>query len=207
MKKALICLLALLLLAVLCACGENAEGTTTNFTLPPMQTTGTTPSAETTETTASTPEATLPPDGSETAKMRKARFGAAEYLAELPFSREGLVDMLVKYESFTKAEAEYGADNCGADWNTEAVRMAERYATSGAYSRKGLEKQLDFEGFSKKEAAYGVENAKVDWLAEADEVAAQQKGYNPAITKEALAKYMTDEGFTMAEIGRVLAEG
>lgn len=204
MKKVFICLLALLILTVLCACGDT-DGTT-NFTLPPLQTTDTTPPVEITDTTASTPEATLPLDGSETANMRRALLSAGGYLAEMPFSREGLINILTKYENVNAAEAAYGADNCGADWNAEAVRMAERLVPTSVYSRVSLEAQLKHEGFTKEEASFGIQNAEVDWLTEAAEVVEQQKGYNPSMTEDALAKYLTAEGFTMAEIGQVLAK-
>lgn len=202
MKKAFIILLALSLAVLLCACGKEPGGT--DFTLPPMNTTGSSSTEPTADATSSTPEATLPIDGSETPTMQRARFKAAEYLSEIPFSREGLIGMLTEYEKLTRAEAAYGADHCGADWSMEAARMAERYTSVGAYSRVSLKKQLEFEGFEKSEVTYALENAKVDWLAECTELTAQQKSYDPAVTNEAIAKYLTGEGFTMAEIGRVL---
>lgn len=88
--------------------------------------------------------------------MSNALKSAEDYISFMPFSHDGLVKQL-KFEKYTEEEAQYGADNCGADWNEQAAKMAQSYLDMSAYSRDGLIKQLEFEGFSREQAVYGVE--------------------------------------------------
>ena len=71
------------------------------------------------------------------------------------FSRTGLIDQLL-YEGYTDAEAEYGVDAVGADWNEQAAKSAESYLEYSSFSRSGLIDQLLYEGFTDAEAEYGV---------------------------------------------------
>ena len=80
---------------------------------------------------------------------------AINYLSVMPFSYEGLIDQL-EYEKKKKKEATYGADNCGADWNEQAKKMAEQYINTMSFSKSGLIDQLEYEGFTTKQAEYGV---------------------------------------------------
>ncbi len=87
---------------------------------------------------------------------------AKSYIKYMGFSRDGLIRQL-EYEGFTHEEAEYGADNCGADWYEMAVMSAENYTSFMGFSRDGLVKQLEYEGFSKEEAEHGADNCGADW--------------------------------------------
>ena len=86
---------------------------------------------------------------------RNALAKAKEYLRVMAFSYNGLVRQL-EFEGFTQDECTYGVDNCGANWNEQAVRKANEYLKSGSFSRQGLINQLLFEGFSQEQAEYGV---------------------------------------------------
>ena len=77
---------------------------------------------------------------------------AHDYLDTMAFSRSGLIDQL-KYEGYTSSEAEYAVDNCGADWDYQAVLMAEEYLNAMSFSRSGLIEQLEYEGFSYSQAS------------------------------------------------------
>ena len=77
---------------------------------------------------------------------------AHDYLDTMAFSRSGLIDQL-KYEGYTSSEAEYAVDNCGADWDYQAVLMAEEYLDAMPFSRSGLIEQLEYEGFSYSQAS------------------------------------------------------
>ena len=81
---------------------------------------------------------------------------AKDYLAFTAFSYSGLIDQL-EYEGFTKEEATYGADNCGADWNEQAAKKAADYLDFRSFSRDELIDQLEYEGFTYDQAVYGVE--------------------------------------------------
>ena len=67
-----------------------------------------------------------------------------------------LIDQL-EYEGFTSSEATYGADNCGANWNTQAAKKAADYLDIFAFSRAELIDQLEFDGFTYDQAVYGAE--------------------------------------------------
>ena len=60
------------------------------------------------------------------------------------------------YEGFTEDEAEYGADNCGADWKEQAAKKAKSYEESLSMSQSELIDQLMYEGFTAEQAIYGA---------------------------------------------------
>jgi len=80
---------------------------------------------------------------------------AKSYLSIMAFSHEGLVKQLA-YEGFTKSEATYAADNCGANWNEQAAKKAKSYLSIMSFSRSELIKQLEYEGFTYSQASYGA---------------------------------------------------
>lgn len=83
---------------------------------------------------------------------------AKSYLNVSAFSYSGLIEQL-EYEGYTTAEATYGADHCGADWNEQAAKSARSYLKVSAFSKQGLIEQLEYEGFTHAQAVYGVEQA------------------------------------------------
>ena len=80
---------------------------------------------------------------------------AKSYLKYSAFSYAGLIEQL-EYEGFSTAEATYGADYCGANWNEQAAKKAESYLKYSSFSRQGLIDQLEHEGFTHEQAVYGV---------------------------------------------------
>lgn len=90
-----------------------------------------------------------------TKSQKNAVKKAKLYLDTMAFSHDGLVEQL-EYEGYSNADAVYGADHCGADWNEQAAKKAKAYLDLMPYSRQGLIDQLIFEGFTKEQAAYGV---------------------------------------------------
>ncbi len=90
-----------------------------------------------------------------TTGMKNAAKTAEAYLNTMAFSRSGLIHQL-EYEGYTTAEAEYGADNVGADWNEQAARKAQEYMNTMSFSRSRLIEQLEYEGFTSAQAEYGV---------------------------------------------------
>lgn len=63
----------------------------------------------------------------------------------------------MEFEQFTHEEAIFAADNCGADWNEQAVKKAKSYLSFTSFSKNGLISQLEFEGFTHEQAVYAVE--------------------------------------------------
>jgi hypothetical protein len=94
----------------------------------------------------------------ETGAQSQARGTAADYLDTMAFSRSGLINQLVQFEGFKKADAIYGVDAQHANWNEQAALSAKEYFDSGQhFSRDGMINQLvQFEGFTKAQATYAV---------------------------------------------------
>ena len=80
---------------------------------------------------------------------------ARSYLSFTGFSRDGLVGQL-EYEGYSAEEAAFGADNAGADWNSEAAEKAKSYLEFSSFSRQGLSDQLAFEGFTAEQIEFGL---------------------------------------------------
>lgn len=95
------------------------------------------------------------PTPSETVSQKNAVRKAKSYLWYSAFSYQGLIAQL-EFEKFSHADAVYGADNCGANWNEQAAKKAKSYMEYSAFSRDGLIEQLRFEKFTPAQAEYGA---------------------------------------------------
>ncbi len=85
---------------------------------------------------------------------------AKELLDGIAFSYNGLFQRLM-FAGFSHEDALYAVDNCGADWNEEAVRMARSYAAqSSSITREKLIDQLKYEGFTDEQASYGADHVE-----------------------------------------------
>ena len=93
-----------------------------------------------------------------TSGERNALETAKDYLSFMSFSYNGLIEQL-KYEGYSNSEAVYGADNCGADWNPQAVKKAKEYLSFMNMSKSELVEQLEYEGFTHEQAVYGANHA------------------------------------------------
>lgn len=119
------------------------------ITQEPTKTSGITAPPTVTKTPTKVPTSTI------TRGQENALKSAKNYIRVMGFSREGLIKQL-EFEKYTHAEAVYGADNCGADWNKEAVECAENYLNVMSFSRDGLRNQLDYEGFTSSQIDYAL---------------------------------------------------
>ena len=134
------------------------------------------------------------------AEKEEALQTAKDYLETMPFSRSGLISQL-EFSGYSTEEAEYAADNSGADWNEMAVLSARSYLDNSDYSEKGLISLLESssEGFTHEQAVYGVSIAgkDVDW----NEMAARRAAFylrSSAFSEKGLIKQLESErvGFT-----------
>ncbi len=80
---------------------------------------------------------------------------AQSYLNVSAFSRSGLIAKL-ESDGFSNMEATNAVDTLGADWNEQAVKIAEAYMVYYQPSRYELVKELMFNGFTQAEAEYGA---------------------------------------------------
>ena len=90
-----------------------------------------------------------------TVSQKNALSKAKDYLNYTAFSHDGLVDQLV-YDQFSTADATYGADNSGANWNAQAAKKAKDYMSYSSFSRGSLIDQLEYDKFTPDQAAYGA---------------------------------------------------
>jgi len=107
------------------------------------------------EKTTPAPTPTPTPVPSETVSQKNAVKKAKSYLGYSAFSHDGLVAQL-EYEQFSHADAVYGADNSGGNWNEQAAKKAKSYMDMSAYSRGSLIEQLKYEKFTQAQAEYGA---------------------------------------------------
>ena len=138
---------------------ENTEVTTENDNPAPVvektETAATPAKTETKTTPALTPIPTPAPTSSETVSQENAVAKAKSYLNYTAFSHDGLVAQL-EYDQFSRADAVYGANNSGANWNEQAAKKAKAYIEYSAFSRGSLIDQLKYDRFTQAQAEYGA---------------------------------------------------
>lgn len=122
---------------------------------------------------------------------------AKAYLNTMPFSYSSLVEQL-EYEGYSTSEAEYGAANCGADWDEQAKKSAMSYLRTSAFSESGLIEQLEYEGFTSSEAEYGVAHCGADWNEQAAKSAASYIELL-SMSRSELIDQLEFEGFTHSQ--------
>ncbi len=88
------------------------------------------------------------------------------YVVYTPNTYTGLICFLEE-EGFTKEEATYAADNCGANWKVQAIRYARVLLRESDSSYSDLLETLEYIGFTKEEAVYAAEQCGVDWTEQA----------------------------------------
>jgi len=113
-----------------------------------------------------------------------------------------VLEDLPEYGEFTETEVRYAADNCGADWNQEAIICAQNWLERGdGYSPQELiEVVEEISKFTREQAVYGVENCGVDWKDEALKVAKYFLETKMGYSHSAMIKVLVgDYGFTEAQ--------
>lgn len=126
-----------------------------------------------------------------------ALVSAKNYLSFTHFSYEGLSDQL-EYEGFTADECQYAIDNCGADWNEQALGAAKDYLDSSAFSYEGLRQQLDYEEFTAEQCQYAIDNCGADWNEQAAKSAEQYLSFS-SFSRQGLIDQLIYEGFTQEQ--------
>ena len=142
----------------------------------------------------------------ETTGQANARKSAKSYLSFMAFSRSGLIKQL-EYEKYSTADATYGVDVQGADWNAQAVKSGKSYLNTSSFSRSGLIKQLEFEGFTPEQAVYGTDSQGADWNAQAAKSAKSYLSWG-SFSRDELISQLEFEGFTNEQaVAGVTANG
>ena len=115
-------------------------------------------------------------------------------------------EYLEENKKFSAEEAEYGAENCGADWNEEAVKAAKmclelETKVNYSYSKKELSKSIERQWkFTPEQVSYGVENCGADWNKQAENYIKVMLDKDPKTKKEQIVKTLTNKGFNKEEI-------
>ena len=78
---------------------------------------------------------------------------AKNYLISMAASKTKIISFLRK-KGFSEEEAIYGAENCGADWYDQALRMAMSYLNVQEFTYEQLALQLMIEEFTEDEIIY-----------------------------------------------------
>lgn len=122
---------------------------------------------------------------------------AKYYLSSfLSYSKPLLIEKLEK-DGYIHEDAIYAADNCGADWNKQAVKTAENYISFEALSyNKLLEALTSIEKFTYEQAKYGINNCEVDWNEQARKRIQSYVYSNELCSYDELIKLLEEEGFT-----------
>lgn len=108
------------------------------------------------EVTDGEPETGETNQATQTMGQKNALGKAESYLKFSAFSYQGLIEQL-EYSQFSHDDAVYAADNCGANWNEQAVKKAESYLSFSSFSRDGLIEQLEYSGFTHEQAVYAAD--------------------------------------------------
>lgn len=94
------------------------------------------------------------PNSTET--LQEAALAAAKKrLAQTPCSYQSLVRHL-EAEGFSRPNAAYAADHCGADWERQAVRCVRLCLSERPFPLRQLLARLMEEGFTEAQARYGA---------------------------------------------------
>lgn len=79
-----------------------------------------------------------------------------------------------------------------------ALKTAETYLSSMAFSKSGLVEQLEYEGYTNSEATFAVENCGADWNEQAAEKA-QEYLDSMSFSRDGLIDQLKYEGFTQSQ--------
>ena len=148
-NRLLVCTLCLSMSAVLAGCGQSQAQDDETHADNIVETSVTEVSVPSSEDE----EVVLPP----LSESMTAAEAAGSYLQYMALSREGLISQL-EYDGFSPEEAAAAADNCGADWNEQALRQAKSYLDTMSFTYDELVSQLEYDKFTHEQAVYAADN-------------------------------------------------
>ena len=150
MKKLILISLIAVLCVLFCACGEKEEESSAADTAPASTAATAAPKSDPTNSTdtADTTTSDSSPYGS---AKEAAAAEAKRFLENANYSYDGLYNELI-YMGYAEEDAKYGVDNCGADWNEQAIKRAKALASQTDYDLDKLVEKLESEGFTHEQA-------------------------------------------------------
>ena len=114
-----------------------------------------TSSTQTTTTTTTTILTTTTQSNKE-----KALNTAKDCIKEDAYAYSELINLL-ELTGYSHDEATYAVDNCGADWNKEAIEKTESILSMGDFSKEYVMGILTDEGFTDEQSEYAVSQFKL----------------------------------------------
>lgn len=81
---------------------------------------------------------------------------AKKYVETGNYTYTSLIDKL-QQDGFSTGNAEYAANNCGADWNGMAANEAKKLIDGGVTTKEEIVDQLIFKGYTYQQAVHGAE--------------------------------------------------
>ena len=126
---------------------------------------------------------------------------ALQYSKYSGLSYNAIVNQL-KNDGFSDEDAIYAADNCGADWNNNAIKLAQRFVEYEPYSKLVLLETLQAEGFSLEQAKYGVDNSGIDFVQQAKNSALIYLKVENYDKDTIVDRLVNGEGFTQEEANK-----
>ncbi len=131
------------------------------------------------------------------AKYLEYKRGIFHFPKNNRYSRDGLIKEMEEY-GFTKSEAEYGVDNCGADWDEQAKKCVANWLELKC-SYNGLIKAMEEDGFTHSEAVYEANNCGADWNEQAKRKAVDHLEFFDSDSRKDLIESLENAGFTHFE--------
>lgn len=110
----------------------------------------------------------------------------------------GTVENEVDNSSLNSTENVSGTQNDLTLGEKNALRAAQQYLESGAFSYTGLVEQLEYDGYASSEAKYAADNCGADWN---EQAAGAAKEYLDAMafSRSGLIEQLMFDGFTQAQ--------
>ena len=81
---------------------------------------------------------------------------AKKYVETGNYTYTSLIDKL-QQDGYSTGDAEYAANNCGADWNGMAANEAKKLIDGGVTTKEEIVDQLIFKGYTYQQAVHGAE--------------------------------------------------
>ena len=91
-----------------------------------------------------------------TDSQKKALEAAQAILADRASSYNWMAAQL-EADGYSKEDARWATEHCGADWNEQAYLKAQEYLKMTSFTRADLIAQLEFEEFTSEQAAYAAD--------------------------------------------------
>lgn len=118
------------------------------------------------------------------------------FLEKYTYSYDSLIEQLEKVGHSHKNSV-YAVNNCGADWNEQAIQTAKNHLSFGPRSYNKLKEELmSIEKFTYEQTVHGINNCDADWNEQAKRKAQEYIHINDTYSYTELINLLENDGFT-----------